>query len=114
MAAPVSSERPPPTEEEWSAMQASPEFVELRKRLRNFVFPVTAAFLGWYAAYVLLATYAPEFMSIRVLGNINLGLLMGLAQFVTTFGITAWYVRFADRRLDPLSAKLRDELEAAK
>lgn len=92
-------------------MQASPEFAELRKRLRAFVFPVTGLFLAWYASYVLLATYAPAFMSIPVLGNINVGLVMGLLQFVTTFAITAWYVRFADRRLDPLSGKLRQDME---
>lgn len=118
MAAPVSddrhsgAERPPPTDLEWAAMQSSPEFMELRKRLRTFVFPVTGLFLGWYAVYVLLATYASGFMSTPVLGNINVGLVMGLLQFVSTFAITAWYVRFADKRLDPLSSRLRAELEA--
>ncbi|MGE3287384.1 MAG: DUF485 domain-containing protein [Pseudonocardia sp.] len=100
--------------EDWQNVQASPEFAELRGRLRRFVFPVTALFLGWYALYVLLATYAPGFMSIPVLGNINVGLIMGLLQFVSTFAITAWYVRFADRRLDPLSASLREQLEGEK
>jgi uncharacterized membrane protein (DUF485 family) len=104
----------PPTTEEWTAVQSGPEFAELRRRLRGFVFPVTALFLVWYLAYVLLATYAPAFMSTKVLGNINLGLVFGLLQFVSTFAITAWYVRFADRRLDPLSARLRDELEATR
>jgi uncharacterized membrane protein (DUF485 family) len=100
--------------QEWEAVQASPEFAELRGRLRRFVFPVTALFLGWYAVYVLLATYAPGFMSIPLWGNINVGLVMGLLQFVSTFAITAWYVRFADRRLDPLSSSLRERLEGDK
>lgn len=104
----------PPTTEERTAVQSGPEFAELRRRLRGFVFPVTALFLVWYLAYVLLATYAPAFMSTKVLGNINVGLVFGLLQFVSTFAITAWYVRFADRRLDPLSARLRDELEATR
>ncbi len=88
-------------------MQASPEFQELRHRLRSFVFPMTAFFLAWYAAYVLLATYAPEFMATKVIGNINLGIILGLGQFV----ITALYVKFANRELDPRSAAIRDELE---
>lgn len=103
-----------PSTEEWQAVQASPEFGELRSRLRGFVFPVTALFLAWYALYVLLATYAAGFMSIPLWGNINVGLVMGLLQFVSTFAITAWYVRFADRRLDPLSASLRESLEGEK
>ncbi len=92
-------------------MQASPEFQDLRRRLRRFVFPTTAFFLTWYAVYVLLATYAPDFMATKVIGNVNLGIVLGLGQFVTTFIITALYVKFAGRELDPRSAAIRDELE---
>ncbi|MEU6699676.1 DUF485 domain-containing protein [Pseudonocardia sp. NPDC046786] len=104
---------PPPTPD-WAAVQASPDFEELRKRLRGFVFPVTAGFLAWYLLYVLLASFAPDFMAIPVAGNINLGLILGLLQFVSTFAITVVYIRFADRKLDPLSSKIRDEIEGAK
>ncbi len=44
-----------------------------RSRLRGFVFPVTAGFLAWYLLYVLLASFATDFMATPVLGNINLG-----------------------------------------
>lgn len=98
------------TTPDWQAVEAEPDFQELRKRLRNFVFPVTGLFLGWYLVYVLLATFAPDFMAIPLLGNLNVGLLFGLLQFVSTFVITAWYVRFADRRLDPLAGKIREDL----
>nr|WP_236751057.1 DUF485 domain-containing protein [Actinoalloteichus hymeniacidonis] len=92
-------------------MQASPEFGDLRRRLRNFVFPMTALFLGWYLLYVLLADYAHEFMSIKVIGNINVGLILGLLQFVSTFLITTLYVRFANRKLDPLADRIREDAE---
>ncbi len=94
-------------------MQASPEFQELRRRLRSFVFPMTGFFLIWYVAYVLLSTYASDFMSIEVFGNINLGLLLGLGQFVTTFVITGIYVKFANRELDPRAEALRNEMIAS-
>ena len=61
------------TPQEFVDMQESPEFQELRSRLRRFVFPVTAFFLAWYALYVLLATYATDFMATKVIGNINIG-----------------------------------------
>ena len=96
---------------DWTAVQASTDFQELRSRLRRFVFPVTALFLAWYLLYVLMASYAPEFMATKVFGNVNIGLLFGLLQFVSTFAITIAYVRFADRRLDPLASKIRDEVE---
>ncbi|MGC0362641.1 uncharacterized membrane protein (DUF485 family) [Rhodococcus sp. 27YEA15] len=104
-------ERRTPDAQAFTDMQASPEFQELRSRLRKFVFPVTAFFLLWYAVYVLLATYAHDFMATKVIGNVNLGIILGLGQFVTTFLITALYVKFAGRELDPRSAAIREELE---
>jgi uncharacterized membrane protein (DUF485 family) len=100
-----------PSTAEYERVQASPEFVELRRRFRAFAFPMTAAFLAWYFAYVLLSTYAVDFMSTPVVGNINVGLVLGLGQFVSTFLITWLYIRHADRSLDPLAEQLRHELE---
>lgn len=100
-----------PTPDEFLEMQASPEFQDLRRTFRKWVFPLTVAFLAWYLLYVLLAIYAKDFMSIKVLGNINVGLVIGLLQFVSTFGITAAYIRFANRELDPRSEKIRTALE---
>ena len=97
--------------QEYLAVQASPEFQELRNRLRRFVFPMSALFLIWYFAYVLLGAFAHDFMAIKVWGNINVGLLIGLGQFVSTFVITAIYVRFANRELDPRAEAIRAKLE---
>lgn len=105
-------ESPPvPTGKQFLATQASPEFQELRTRLRRFVFPMTAFFLVWYALYVLLGAFAHDVMAIQVFGNVNVGLLIGLGQFVTTFVITGLYVRFANRELDPRATAIREELE---
>jgi uncharacterized membrane protein (DUF485 family) len=100
-----------PTGDQFIATQASPEFQELRSRLRRFVFPMTAFFLIWYATYVILGAFAHDFMAAKVVGNINVGLLIGLGQFLTTFIITGLYVRFANRELDPRAAAIRAELE---
>lgn len=94
------------------AVQRAPEFVELRRRFRRFVFPATLFFLVWYFLYVLLAAYAPEFMSTTVVGNINIGLIFGLLQFVTTFAITIIYVRWADREFDPRADAIRHQMES--
>jgi len=92
-------------------VEQSEPFVRLKRRHRSFVFPLAIAFLLWYFAYVLLADYAHDFMSTPVFGNINVGLLMGLGQFVTTFAITTWYVSYANRRLDPLATEIRSGLD---
>ena len=98
--------------EEYRAAQDSPEFVELKKRFRSFAFPMTVAFLVWYLLYVLLSTYAVDFMSTQVFGNVNVGILLGLAQFLTTFVITHLYVAHANRRTDPIADEMRNRLEA--
>lgn len=97
--------------QDYLRVQQSEEFGTLRRRFRSFAFPVTALFLVWYLLYVLLSTYAVDFMSIRLFGNINIALVMGLLQFVSTFLITGLYVRHANRSVDPIATKLREELE---
>jgi uncharacterized membrane protein (DUF485 family) len=96
---------------DFQLVQASPEFQQLRRSHRSFVFPLAGAFLLWYFLYVLLADYAHDFMSIKVAGNITLGLVLGLLQFVSTFGITAWYVHHANKKLDPAAESIRNEIE---
>ncbi len=95
----------------YEEVQASEEFSELRRRFRRFVFPVTGLFLAWYFLYVILAAYADDFMSTKVLGNINIGLILGLLQFVSTFAITMIYARWADREFDPTADRLREHIE---
>ena len=99
------------TPEEYLEAQRSPEFAELRRRFRRFAFPMTVAFLAWYLLYVLLSTYAHDFMATPVFGNVSVGILFGLAQFVSTFVITHLYVAHANRRTDPIADEMRERLE---
>ena len=105
------TERRQVSPEEYLAAQSSPEFVELKRRFRRFAFPMTVAFLVWYLLYVLLSTYAHDFMSTEVFGNVNVGLIFGLLQFVTTFAITHLYVSYANRNTDPIAEEMRNRLE---
>ncbi|QTE31115.1 DUF485 domain-containing protein [Pengzhenrongella sicca] len=98
-------------ETDYERVERSPEFQALRSRFRRFVFPMTALFLGWYLLYVLLAAYAHDFMSTTVVGNINVGLLLGLGQFVSTFVITMVYASWANKRQDPIADELRQRIE---
>lgn len=101
-------------EDPYVAMQATDEFQELRRKFRSFVFPMTAFFLVWYFTYVLLSIFAPGFMGTKVFGQVNIGLLFGLGQFVTTFAITFIYARWANRELDPMADALGSKLDGDK
>jgi uncharacterized membrane protein (DUF485 family) len=94
-------------------VERSEAFRDLKRRQRSFVFPLAVAFLIWYFVYVLLSSFATDFMSQRVSGDITVGLIFGLGQFVTTFAITMAYVWYSNRTLDPRAEALRDELERA-
>jgi len=102
----------PPDPHAYVEVQQSPDFASLRRTLRGFVFPMTVAFLLWYALYVILSAYARGFMGTKVVGNINVALIFGLLQFVTTFLIAWFYARFANRRLDPLADQIRDRMHS--
>lgn len=100
-----------PDPEAYVKAQQSPQFIELRRRYRGFAFPMTAAFLVWYFAFVFASVFASSWMATPVWGYINIGIIFGLLQFVSTGLITWAYVRHANRKLDPLAAEIRDELE---
>jgi uncharacterized membrane protein (DUF485 family) len=90
----------------------SPEFAALRKSLRGFVFPMTAAFFLWYALYVILSAYARDFKGTKIVGNFNVAFVFGVLQFVSTFVIAWLYARFASRKLDPAADALRAQVES--
>jgi uncharacterized membrane protein (DUF485 family) len=95
----------------YEGVRGSREFGQIRRRFRRFAIPVVTSFLAWYFLYVLLAAFAPEFMGYRVFGEINVALILGLGQFVSTFAVTTLYQRWARRTLDPMVDRLRDRLE---
>ena len=90
----------------YEQLKATPEFAELRRRYAAFVFPATIGFVVWYLLYVVMSNWAPGFMGTKVVGNINVALVFGLLQFVTTFGIAWLYARHMNRHVDPIARDL--------
>jgi uncharacterized membrane protein (DUF485 family) len=88
------------------------DFIELRRRYRLFAFPATIAFMVWYITYVVCNNWARDFMDTKVVGNINIALIFGLLQFLSTFLIAFLYARHANKSLDPLATKLREGYES--
>jgi uncharacterized membrane protein (DUF485 family) len=87
----------------YDELHESADFVELRRRFRSFAFPATAAFLSWYLLYVVMSNWADDFMSTRVVGHINVALVFGLLQFLSTFVIAYVYSKFMHRNVDRLA-----------
>jgi uncharacterized membrane protein (DUF485 family) len=98
--------------EVYERIASETDFAELRRRYRRFAFPATVAFMVWYITYVVCNNWARDFMDTKVVGNINVALIFGLLQFVSTFVIAFVYARYSTKNLDPLSTKLREEFES--
>ena len=89
---------------DWTAIEESPEFKELIAARRRFVLPATIFFLAWYAAFILLAGYAPDFMAESVYEGLTVGYCLALTQFVMVFVLGYTYLRRANTVYDPLAA----------
>ncbi|GAB3307869.1 DUF485 domain-containing protein [Epidermidibacterium keratini] len=90
----------------YEQLHETDEFRTLKHRYRSFAIPWTIAFLAWYLLYVILSNWAPGFMSTKLFGNINVALVFGLLQFVSTFLIAWLYSRHAAKALDPIAEDL--------
>ncbi|MFD8464721.1 DUF485 domain-containing protein [Streptomyces cyaneofuscatus] len=101
---------PPPglsAAEIYLEVHRSAAFREVRRRYRRFVLPAALAFLLWYLAYVVAATTAPALMARPVAGAVNVAMVAGLGQFLTTFLLTWAYARHARLRRDRAALDLR-------
>ncbi|HZZ52154.1 MAG TPA: DUF485 domain-containing protein [Pseudonocardia sp.] len=92
-------------------LRNEPVFTSLRSKQRRFIFPVSLLFMAWYMTFVLLAAYAHDFMSRPVLGLINMGMVLGLLQFVSSVVIMLAYCRYAKRVIDPATKRVQDHWE---
>jgi uncharacterized membrane protein (DUF485 family) len=98
--------------EVYERIASESDFADLRRRYRRFAFPATVAFMVWYITYVVCNLWARDFMNTPVIGNINIAVIFGLLQFVSTFLIAYLYSRYSTKNLDPLADKLRTEFES--
>jgi uncharacterized membrane protein (DUF485 family) len=107
----VVEEITPEAHAEYQRIHATGDFAELKRSYLGFVVPLTIAFMVWYLLYVLASNWATDFMAHKLVGNINVALVFGILQFVTTFAIAYWYAKYSARRTDPIADSLRDEYE---
>jgi uncharacterized membrane protein (DUF485 family) len=94
------------SEHNWAEIVKNPAFVELHNRKRRFLYGWWAFSAGSYFLLLLGAGYTPGLFGIEVIGNVNIGYLFALSQFVISFVIAIHYGRVADRDFDRLTREL--------
>jgi len=92
----------------WDRIAASKEFQDLMATKRAFIMPAFVFFVVYYFALPVLVGYAPELMSRKVVGQVNLAYLFALSQFFVAWLIAWLYVKAAnsfDRRSQDIVEK---------
>jgi len=79
----------------WDEIAESKPFKDLMATKKIFIVPAFVFFVVYYFALPVLVGYAPQFMSTKVLGQLNLAYLFALSQFFMAWIIAGLYVRAA-------------------
>src|SRR5262252_9509643 len=93
----------------WDRIAASREFKDLMATKKTFIVPAFVFFLIYYFALPVLVGYAPQFMSTKVIGVVNLAYLFALSQFFMAW-VIAWLYTKAAGDFDKLA---KDIIEKA-
>ncbi|MEU6008143.1 DUF485 domain-containing protein [Streptomyces sp. NPDC047453] len=93
------------------AVYDSAQFKDLRRRSNTFIAWASVIFYGWWLLVLLLAAFVPDFFRKGLGGPMNVGLLFVLLSLALVVTVSAVYLRFARTRLDPLSERIRADLE---
>ena len=95
---------------EWDRIAESRAFKDLLSTKKTFVIPAFAFFVAYYFALPIAIGYAPKFMTMKVIGNLNLAYLFALSQFFVAWIIAALYLRAATN-FDRLSQDILERRE---
>lgn len=97
----------------WDEIAESKAFQDLMATKKNFIVPAFIFFVVYYFALPVLVGYAPQFMSTKVIGEVNLAYLFALSQFFVAWIIAALYVKAANN-FDRLAKDILEKAEDAK
>ena len=95
---------------DWHAIARSPEFARLEATRRRVTFTALGVFSVAVAAFLILCGYARPFMTRSVDDGLTVAYVWLLALTVLAWVLVWMYLRFAERRLEPASAELAQQL----
>jgi uncharacterized membrane protein (DUF485 family) len=96
---------------EWDRIAETREFKDLLAVKKTFIIPASLFFVVYYFLLPVLVGYAPEFMSTKVVGVVNLAYLFALSQFFMAWTVAWLYVKAANN-FDRLAKDIIKEAES--
>jgi uncharacterized membrane protein (DUF485 family) len=109
----VSTKQYQASQSTWDTIAESQEFKDLMATKKIFIVPAFIFFLVYYFALPVLVGYAPQFMSTKVIGQVNLAYLFALSQFFVAWVVAGLYVRAAGN-FDRLAKDILERAEDAR
>jgi uncharacterized membrane protein (DUF485 family) len=102
-AAPGIAGRPAGMQADIEAIAQTDAYRRLVARRRRFVLVAGGLFYGIFAAFVVLAAWAHEWMATRVVRGLSVGYLAALLVVVAVWAVVFAYSRASVRAFDPLA-----------
>jgi uncharacterized membrane protein (DUF485 family) len=96
---------------EWDRIAETREFKDLLATKKTFIIPAFVFFIIYYFLLPILVGYAPEFMSTKVIGVVNIAYLFALSQFFMAWTVAWLYVKAATN-FDRLAKDIITEAES--
>jgi uncharacterized membrane protein (DUF485 family) len=90
---------------DWERAARTPELEALVARRRRFVRTATIVALVWTFGFVLLTSYAQDFMATFIVDGLTVAYVLGLSVFVMTWTLIWRYLRLSRDELEPMERK---------
>lgn len=88
----------------------SEKFKELVKKRLTVSLTLTAIMLIVYFGFILVVAFQKDLLAAKLVGNITLGLPVGIGIIVFAWLLTGIYTRWANKKYDKAVRELRNEI----
>lgn len=87
-------------------IRANPDFVELESSRRSFGWTLTILMLSIYYGFLAVVAFVPSIIPRPLVGNLTVGIALGLGVIVSAVVLTGIYVLRANSRYDMLLGRV--------
>jgi len=93
-----------------ASLDDDPSLGRLAKRRSRLVLPLFGLSFSLFLSTLLVLSYCPALVSLKV-GSVNVAYLLALLQFLATFSVAIVYAWIAKRAIDPLAVQTLTEIQ---
>ena len=87
-------------------IEADPNYRKLVSERKSFGWTLAIVTLVLYYGYIAIVAFAPALIAAKVLGNITIGMFMGVALILLSIALTGIYVLRANGEYDDLTSAI--------